>query len=112
MKIEVVVEQLIEVSHANGAWFIHAWGCLEPVLFRSGGEAETVALRLACCLAQAGCDARIEVRDKHNTVVGAHCYFAALSGSFDEDEPVSAAPSAPWRRRAVANSCERISAVS
>jgi len=106
------VEQLIEVSHANGVWFVQAWGCLEPVVFRSGGQAEAVARRLACCLAQAGCDARIEVHDKHNTLVGAHCYFAVPSGSSFENEPVSAAPSAPWRRRAVANSCERISAVS
>ena len=106
------MEQLIDVSHANGAWFVQAWGCLEPVLFRSGGQAEAVARRLACCLAQAGCDARIEVHDKHNTLVGAHCYFAVGSVSTFEDAPAPAAPSAPWRRRAVANNSERISAVS
>ena len=106
------MEQLIEVSHANGAWFVEAWGCLEPVLFRSGGQAEKVARRLACCLAQAGCDARIEVYDKHNALVGAHCYFAMSPGSTFGEEPDALAPPAPWRRPAVANGSERDSAVS
>ena len=49
------------------------------MLFRSGGEAEWVARRLACCLAGAVCDARIEVHDKHNAA--AHRHFA-VSRSF------------------------------
>ena len=71
------MEQLIEVSHANGAWCVEARGCFEPVMFRSGGRAEQVPRRLACCFAEAGQVARIQVHDKHNALVGTHRYFAA-----------------------------------
>lgn len=106
------MEQLIAVSFSNGAWFVEARECLEPMLFSSGGRAEQVARRLACCLAEAGSDVRIEVRDKHNTLVGAHCYFAAPPDLPLPDKSDLATASAFWRRRAIANSSERISAVS
>jgi hypothetical protein len=70
------MEQLIEVSHVNGAWCLKAQGYLEPTLYLSGGPAEKAARRLARCLAELGCDARVHVHDKQNMLVGDHCYYA------------------------------------
>lgn len=71
------MEQLIEVRHVGSGWCVTAEGRLEPTLFRSGGQAEHAARRLACCLAGAGCDTRVLVRDRQDALVGAHRYFAA-----------------------------------
>jgi hypothetical protein len=71
------VEQLIEVSHVGGAWRLDVQGGFEPTLFLSGGRAESTARRLACCFAEAGCDARVQVHDKQHVLVGDHRYFAS-----------------------------------
>lgn len=71
------MEQVIEVRRVVGGWCVAAEGKLEPTLFLSGGRAEDAARRLACGLADAGCDARVLVRDAQNILVGAHRYFAA-----------------------------------
>lgn len=71
------MEQLIEVAHVNGAWFLRAGGYIEPTLFLSGGRAENAARRLARCLAAMGCDTRVHIHDKQNVLVGDHRYFAS-----------------------------------
>lgn len=70
------MEQLIEVRPIGGGWCVAAEGRLEPTLFLSGGRAEDAARRIACGLAEAGCDARVLIRDTQNAPVGAHRYFA------------------------------------
>jgi hypothetical protein len=100
------MEQLIEISHVNGAWCVEVRGCLEPVMFRSGGQAEQVARRLACCFAEAGHDARIQVRDMHNALVGAHRYFAASPDLALTEISRTTAASTPWTRRTVASGSE------
>jgi len=70
------MEQLIEVSHLNGAWRLWARDCLEPVLYLSGSQAEQAARRLACGFARAGCDAFVHIHDRQNLLVGDHHYFA------------------------------------
>ncbi len=71
------MDQMIEVSHEGGAWWVRAQGWSEPTLFRSGGRAEQAARRLAFCLAELGWDARVNVHDKHNALIGAFHYFGA-----------------------------------
>ncbi|MDB5441057.1 MAG: hypothetical protein JWM33_3484 [Caulobacteraceae bacterium] len=105
------MEQLIEVSHANGAWLVEARGYFEPMIFRSGGQAEKVARRLAHCFAGIGRDARIQVHDRHNALVGAHRYLATPDFALEE-LPRATSSSTPRRRRAIASRSERISAVS
>ena len=67
---------LIAVSHLNGAWRLDVEGC-EPRLYLSGGNAERDARRLACCLAECGCEAQVHIRDKQDVLVGDHCFYAA-----------------------------------
>ncbi|MFL5297038.1 MAG: hypothetical protein ACJ798_11720 [Phenylobacterium sp.] len=76
------MEQLIEVTHVNGAWSLWAAGPLEPTLFLSGGQAEQAARRLACGFAIAGCDAVVHIHDIQNLLIGDHRYFAGESSSF------------------------------
>lgn len=73
------MDQMIEVCHGGGAWWVTAAGLSEPTLFRSGGRAEQAARRLACCLAELGWDARVNVHDKHNALIGAFHYFGAAA---------------------------------
>jgi hypothetical protein len=69
------MDQLIEVSHLNGAWTLSARGCLEPTLYVSGGQAEQAARRLACAFANVGYDAFVHIHDGQDLLVGDHHYF-------------------------------------
>lgn len=69
------MEQRIQVTHVNGAWRLEVCGAAEPLLFLTGGRAEAAACRLARSLATHGMDTRVEIRDRQNLLVGAHCYF-------------------------------------
>lgn len=71
------MEQLIDVAHVNGAWRLQMNPALEPILFLSGGRAECAARNLARRLAEAGCSARVRIRDMQDVLVGDHCYKRA-----------------------------------
>jgi hypothetical protein len=70
------MEQMIEVTHINGAWCLRICGSLEPTLYLSGARAESAARRLGRRLAELGCDTRVHIHDKQNVLVGSHRYFA------------------------------------
>lgn len=71
------MEQLIEISHLNGAWRLQVNDDLQPILFLSGGRAECAAQFLARRFAEIGCSARVKIHDMQNALVGEHRYLAA-----------------------------------
>jgi hypothetical protein len=49
---------------------------MQPLMFLSGGRAEAQANALAACLTRLGDDARVVVRDRSESLVGARRFFA------------------------------------
>ena len=64
------------VRSVGGGWMVDGVVGLEPLLFLSGAKAEAQAHRLARCLARTQCDARVEVLDRNEQLLGTACYFA------------------------------------
>lgn len=69
---------LVVVRPVGGGWAVisHHWG--ERLLFSSGAAAESQARRISECLAAIGLDARVDVYDRRNVLVGAFRLFAEL----------------------------------
>jgi hypothetical protein len=68
-------DHLITVEPVEGGWKV---GCdeMQPLMFLSGGRAEAQANALAACLTRLGDDARVVVRDRSESLVGARRFFA------------------------------------
>jgi hypothetical protein len=64
------------VRSVGGGWMVEGATGLQPLLFLSGAKAEAQAHRLARCLARTRCDARVEVLDRNEQLLGTACYFA------------------------------------
>jgi hypothetical protein len=60
----------INVKPLRSGWTLECDGVLESQVFRTGGEAERSAVRLAAALTKAGWCARVVVRDLDNTIAG------------------------------------------
>lgn len=69
---------LVVVRPVGGGWAVASdcWG--ERLLFSSGAAAESQARRISECLAAIGFDARVDVYDRQNVLVGTFRLFAKL----------------------------------
>jgi hypothetical protein len=60
----------IKVKPLRSGWTLECDGLLESQIFRTGGEAERSAVRLAAALTKAGWSARVVVHDLDNAFAG------------------------------------------
>lgn len=72
------VPQLIAVRACGAGWRIDGEP-LEAILFTSGAAAERAARRLALAIACTGADAKVNVYDASDALVGCIQYYATLA---------------------------------
>jgi hypothetical protein len=70
------VHREIWVSPLADGWTVRC-ADLEPLVFRSGRQAEAQARRLAVCMADLGRDAHVRIQDRALNIVGTTHYPAA-----------------------------------
>jgi|GEM_PF-1137489 len=63
-------DAVILVEPVDGGWCVHSRGACEPLMFLSGGRAETHARALAKCLSTLGHDVLVELHDRRNALAG------------------------------------------
>lgn len=63
-------EIMIDVKPVGSIWILECEGLMEIQLFKTGGEAERSAVRLASALATVGWSAKVVVHDVAGAVAG------------------------------------------
>ena len=89
----------ITVEPCALGWAVVCDSLCQPLLFLSGGRAESQAKALAMAVARAGYDVCLSVLDRRRTLVGKGLYFAAQSGT-ERASPAAALHWAPLNAEA------------
>ena len=64
------MSHLVTVSPVNDLWVVRSPGLPQEMPFRSGGQAESAARRLAAAAAQAGVPAALEIYLRDGSLAG------------------------------------------
>jgi hypothetical protein len=74
-----MLDARVDVRPVAGGWLLDCPASHEPLMFLSGGKAESKAHQMARCLAALGAEVEVVVHDRAGQVVGTTRYLAAYA---------------------------------